>query len=71
VFVLEELSKQVHPLVLGQAFSGSQSDKNVSFEIIIQKQIKDKNKIERILKFLCSESGSHDYTINRRKRGMS
>lgn len=27
----------------------------------------DKKKVENIVDFLCSESGSHDYTINRRE----
>jgi hypothetical protein len=64
--VLEELSKQVHPLVLGQAFRARSQIRMLASKLL-SKQIKDKNKIERILKFLCSESGSHDYTINRRE----
>jgi hypothetical protein len=34
---------------------------------LISNQITDEKKIENILKFMCSESGSHDYTINRRE----
>ena len=32
---------------------------------LLNQQIKDKNKKKKIIDFLCSESGSHDYTINR------
>jgi hypothetical protein len=30
-------------------------------------QVKDRKKVNKIIDFLCSESGSHDYTINRRE----
>ena len=34
---------------------------------LITRQIKDENIINKIIEFLCSESGSHDYTTNRRE----
>jgi len=34
---------------------------------LLENQISNKNKIEKIVSFLCSDSGSHDYTINRRE----
>jgi hypothetical protein len=34
---------------------------------LLSRQIKDKKKIEKIIAFLCSDSGSHDYTIYRRE----
>ncbi|MBI2850586.1 MAG: serine protease [Chloroflexi bacterium] len=64
--VLEELSKQVHPLVLGEAFR-ARSQIRMLAQKLLSRQIDDESKIKRILAFLCSESGSHDYTINRRE----
>jgi hypothetical protein len=34
---------------------------------LLSKQIKDKKSIDKIIAFLCSDSGSHDYTIYRRE----
>ncbi len=34
---------------------------------MISKQLNDETDINRVLDFLCSESGSHDYTIFRRE----
>lgn len=62
--ILEELSKQVHPLVLGEAFR-ARSQIRMLARKLLSRQISDEDKIEKILKFLCSESGSHDYTISR------
>lgn len=36
-------------------------------EKLLKNQVTDPVKIEKIISFLCSESGSHDYTINRRE----
>ncbi len=34
---------------------------------MLKYQVTDEIKIQKIISFLCSESGSHDYTINRRE----
>jgi hypothetical protein len=34
---------------------------------LLSNHIGDQNRINKILDFLCSESGSHDYTINRKE----
>src|SRR5262249_44693395 len=34
---------------------------------LLKTQVKDQTKTKKIIEFLCSESGSHDYTINRRE----
>jgi len=60
------LVKYVHPLVLGHAYRARGQIRMLG-EQLISNQIQDKDKIENILKFLCSESGSHDYTINRKE----
>lgn len=63
---LEQLSKQVHPLVLGNAYR-SRAQIRMLAKRLVRKQLQDDEKIEAVLNFLCSESGSHDYTIFRRE----
>lgn len=64
--ILIDLSNKVHPLVLGQIL---RTKKQIQFlaDELLNNQVTDKKKKERIIKFLSSESGSHDYTINRRE----
>jgi hypothetical protein len=66
--VLLKLSDKVHPLVLGEAYRARTQIKFLAQSLISQsQQVTDKEKIDKITAFLCSESGSHDYTINRRE----
>lgn len=66
--VLLKLSDMVHPLVLGEAYRARTQIKLLAQSLLSQsKQATDKNKLDKITAFLCSESGSHDYTINRRE----
>jgi len=60
------LSEKVHPLVLGQVYRSRAQIKMLA-EKLLQNQITDQAKIQQIISFLCSDSGSHDYTINRRE----
>ena len=60
------LSEQVHPLVLGQIFRSRQQIRDLAGRLL-QKHTDEKDQIDEIVDFLCSESGSHDYTINRRE----
>lgn len=62
----KELVSKVHPLVLGNAYRAREQIRMLGKELISNK-INDEKQIENILKFLCSESGSHDYTINRKE----
>lgn len=64
--VLITLSNHVHPLVLGEVYR-TRAQIRMLAERLLKQQITDKDKIPRILDFLCSESGSHDYTIYRRE----
>ena len=66
VQVLVDLSNKVHPLVLGQIFR-SQSQIRFLAEKLLKRQVDDEQKRGAIIDFLCAESGSHDYTINRRE----
>jgi len=64
--IVKQLSQQVHPLVLGDAYR-ARSQIRMLARKLLARQITDEKQVERILEFLCSESGSHDYTINRRE----
>lgn len=61
-----QLSQKVHPLVLGEVFRSKSQIQMLSTKLLSRSGIDD-NKIEGIVSFLCSESGSHDYTIHRRE----
>lgn len=63
---LQHLSTQVHPLVLGNAYR-SRAQIRMLARRLVARQLKDDSKIAAVLDFLCSESGSHDYTIFRRE----
>jgi len=64
--IMIKLSDMVHPLVLGQVYRSKAQIKMLA-EKLLATQIKDANKRQQIISFLCSDSGSHDYTINRRE----
>ena len=64
--VLIKLSEDVHPLVLGQVFRTRAQIKMLAKKLL-PAQVSDPEKVSEIIKFLCSDSGSHDYTINRRE----
>ena len=63
---LLDLSTQVHPLVLGQIFRSQQQIRDLA-ERLLKRHTTDPEKNAQIIDFLCSDSGSHDYTINRRE----
>lgn len=64
--IFEKLTDFVHPLVLGEVYR-SKAQIQMLAEQLLQNQVTDPNKVKKIIAFLCSESGSHDYTINRRE----
>lgn len=64
--VLIHLADKVHPLVLGQIFRTHSQIRSLAKKLL-QRQVTDGKKIEKIIDFLCAESGSHDYTVNRRE----
>ena len=66
--ILISLSKKIHPVVLGDVYRSQSQIRMIGKKLLSQsQQITDKTQIEKIISFLCSESGSHDYTINRRE----
>jgi len=64
--VVLNLSQNVHPLVLGQVYR-TRSQIKMLAEKLLKNHISNKDEVEKIISFLCSDSGSHDYTINRRE----
>lgn len=60
--VLSQLSAHVHPLVLGNAFR-SRTQIRMLGRRLLNTHLEDESQVEKVLSFLCSESGSHDYTI--------
>lgn len=64
--VLAELSNKVHPLVLGEIFRTRAQIRELARRLL-QRQVDDEKKRQALIDFLCAESGSHDYTINRRE----
>ena len=64
--VLVNLTNHIHPLVLGSIFR-TQSQIRYLARKLLSQQIDDESTVESIVKFLCADSGSHDYTINRRE----
>jgi serine dehydrogenase proteinase len=64
--ILQHLSAQVHPLVLGEVFR-SRAQIRFLADKLLKSQVKDAKKIKSIISFLCADSGGHDYTINRRE----
>ncbi len=64
--ILLNLSGHIHPLVLGEIFR-SQAQIRFLAKKLLPTQVNEMGKIESIIDFLCADSGSHDYTINRRE----
>jgi hypothetical protein len=64
--IISSLNNKIHPLVLGEVYRARAQIKMLARKLLNQ-QIKDEKKKKIIIDFLCSESGSHDYTINRKE----
>lgn len=64
--VLLSLSEKVHPLVLGDVYRSRTQIQMLARKLLSQ-QLEDKERIEEIITFLTSDSGSHDYTIYRKE----
>ncbi|MCK7046712.1 SDH family Clp fold serine proteinase [Enterobacter roggenkampii] len=62
--ILLALSEKVHPLVLGKVYRAKAQIQMLARKLLSH-QLTDSESIEKIVSFLCSDSGSHDYTINR------
>ncbi|MBU0475572.1 MAG: serine protease [Bacteroidetes bacterium] len=64
VNVFTNLANQVHPLVLGDVYR-TRTQIQMLARKLLNRTIKNSKEVERIISFLTSGSGSHDYTIYR------
>ena len=65
--ILELLAKNVHPLVLGETYRVRNQIKMLAERLLSSQGNISEKDIKRIVKFLTADSGSHDYTINRKE----
>lgn len=64
--ILLNLTDKVHPLVLGNVYRSRAQIQMVARKLLNKQLGEDnKEKIDEIITFLCSDSGSHDYAIYR------
>lgn len=66
------LTETVNPLVLGDIYRRKKQIIMLATQLLAMHSV-DESVVNKIVAFLCSDSGSHDYTINRaeaRKRGL-
>ena len=68
--ILLHLSEKIHPLTLGQVYK-SKSQIQMLARKLMRWQKLEAEKEDTIIKFLCSESGSHDYSIRRKEAAES
>ena len=68
--ILLNLSEKIHPLTLGQVYK-SKSQIQMLAKKLLKWQDLGEEKEDAIIKFLCSESGSHDYSIRRKEAAES
>ena len=64
--LLSELSKQIHPLTIGEVSRSRTQIRDLAHRLL-STHIKEKPTRNKIVEFLCSDSGTHDYTLNRRE----
>ncbi|MGQ0566085.1 MAG: SDH family Clp fold serine proteinase [Gemmobacter sp.] len=64
--VWNNLAEKIHPLVLGQIFRSRSQIRTLAKRLLAYQNVEEEKR-EAIISFLCSDSGSHDHTINRRE----
>ena len=64
--LLVDLSSHIHPVVLGDVFRSTEQIRFLARKLL-PRQVRDEAKVKSIVDFLCADSGSHDYTIDRRE----
>jgi hypothetical protein len=61
------LSQQIHPIVIGNVFRSRLQIQMLAANLLNTHFPENADKVQKIIKFLCSDSGSHDYPIFRRE----
>lgn len=64
--VMMKLSDVVHPLVLGEVFRAKAQIQMLARKLLVNHELSTE-KVNEIISFLVSDSGSHDYTIYRKE----
>jgi len=64
--VFVKLTEYVHPVALGNIYR-ARTQIQMLAEKLLKFHMNDDERIKKIISVLCSESGSHDYTINRKE----
>jgi hypothetical protein len=64
--IMLDLARQVHPLVLGDTYRRRQQTQSMA-ERLLSPHLKSAENRRKIISFLSSDSGSHDYTLSRRE----
>jgi hypothetical protein len=64
--VFLKLADHVHPLVLGRVYRTRQQIQMIA-QKLLRSHMSDEDKIKKIVSFVCSDSGSHDYMIYRKE----
>lgn len=68
--ILLNLSAKIHPLTLGQVYKSKSQIQMLARKLMKWQHLEEENE-NTIIKFLCSESGSHDYSIRRKEASES
>jgi hypothetical protein len=61
-----KLTDHIHPLSLGNVYKSKAQIKMLAEKMLKYHQIEPEN-VSKVINFLCSDSGSHDYTIYRKE----
>jgi len=59
-----DLANKIHPLVLGEAYRSAAQIQAIAGKLLVHAGIDD-SKIDKIVSFLCSESGGNHYRLHR------
>jgi hypothetical protein len=65
--IIVNLSNHIHPIALGEVFKSKSQIQMIAKKLLRKQGIEDAGQVDKIINFLVSESGSHDYTIYRRE----
>ena len=61
-----KLTDKIHPLSLGDVYKAKAQIQMLAKKLLKNHEISDED-VEKVISFLCSDSGSHDYTIYRKE----
>lgn len=65
--VIVNLTNHIHPIAIGEVLRSKTQIQMIAKKLLNKQGITDDDQISKIVNFLCSESGSHDYTIYRKE----